>query len=443
MINGYTLGFVAVASLTALGMDYYNQSLLAGARLGTIGPADYAASITARIEDRRHDMAAAAAEGERKRRWKEDGQLHLPDAPEGWERRTLLEGETAAIMPAPKVSVGPPNPVLDELNAREAEKKLKKSAPNAWVYQRGGETVYVELIRRDGASLDSIMGMAVAMVNAASTGATAPGYAVVGGVGFVEKVTAKGRPRHHYREIEGIIGFSEEVAIRVHANASRASTREILEALDYDRLNALLRVPMPHVGNDTRLAGHLEERTIARRLHALRDEFIQLRAMEAEFRMGEIDPFAQALRMTPQTAWLFDAGLMSSNQPGDEVDLSALIEVGFRHASAATMQGQDVSEVAQGFAQLIREFGIAVDAGSTDEDTPTATMSPELAAEMGLAGANTGADTGASTATPKPAQPVRLSTAREGATAATQTTGGRLQLSGGKSCLNGGGRLCD
>lgn len=436
MINAYTVVFVGVAAITGLAADYVNQSQVSGRSLGSVGAQEYFASIKTRIDGQKQHMALAAAEQERKSRWKAAGQVHLPEAPAGWERRALLDGDQTAIFPSLEPAPGTTPSVLDTARANKEMKDRKQRAKHAWVYQRGSETVFLELDRREATSLDTITGMAGAMIGAMNAFDTSRGYAVVGGVSFVEKVNTDGRPRHHFRELEGVIGFNEEVHIRVHANASYAATRELLEAIDYDGLNALVQTPAAHVGNDIKLAANLDERTIAQRVNDLRNEFIQLRAMEAEYRIAEIDPLAQALKMTPQTAWLFDANLMAANQKADEVDLSTLIEIGYRHAAFATLQGKNAAEVAQGFAQLIRDFGIAAEVDGPADDTPVATMSPELAAELGFAPAKPAAAT-------KPIQPIKLSTTREHKPLGANSDVGRLQLSGGTTCLNGGGRLCD
>ena len=149
MINAYSIGFVLTAGTILAGVDYYDQSNRAGFALGQMTPGAYIETIPNRFTSAKEEKLAEQAERERKSRWRQGGLPYLPEAPEGWERRALLEGDDSAILPpeagldgAMSSSTG--KGFLQQMNAREHVKQLKERAEQSWIYQRGTETVFVE-----------------------------------------------------------------------------------------------------------------------------------------------------------------------------------------------------------------------------------------------------------------------------------------------------------
>src|SRR6056297_3560918 len=215
MINPYAIGFVCVAALAAAGVDYFDQSRKAGMAVGQMGLMSYVDTIPQRFSAAKQEKRQAEAERERKAAWALGGVQFLPEAPEGWSRRALLEGDDSAIMPP----------------------------------ERGSETVFVEVETRARPDSDSnsLVGLVGATLDGQDFGAFEDilGYDTIGGVAYTETLGDDGAREYHFRVLEGTIGFGHEVGLTVHANASRASTNEILAAIDYDGLNRLLPVPMP------------------------------------------------------------------------------------------------------------------------------------------------------------------------------------------------------
>src|SRR6056297_2407772 len=250
MINPYAIGFVCVAALAAAGVDYFDQSRKAGMAVGQMGLMSYVDTIPQRFSAAKQEKRQAEAERERKAAWALGGVQFLPEAPEGWSRRALLEGDDSAIMP-PESGSGAEDGVgqslLEQMEAREKVKKTKKRAERSFVYERGTETVFVEVETRARPDSNSLVGLVGATLDGQDFGAFEDilGYDTIGGVAYTETLGDDGAREYHYRVIEGTIGFGHELGLTVHANASRASTNEILAAIDYDGLNRLLPVPMP------------------------------------------------------------------------------------------------------------------------------------------------------------------------------------------------------
>ncbi|MEO1138994.1 MAG: hypothetical protein AAFW87_06020 [Pseudomonadota bacterium] len=392
MINIYSVGFVVAAATVAASVDYYDQSTKAGFSFGQMPVAEYAASITHRFSAAKDEKLAENAERERKSRWRAGGVSYLPEAPEGWTRRTLVDGDTSAIMPYTPASeddsVG--GALLESMEAREAVKENKKRAKRSWIYERGTETIFIEVMTKEAANSNSLVGLVASTIqgmNFADTDYNA-GYAVIGGVPFIENFDHDRKRKHHFRVLSGKLGFGHEVHLRVHANASTDSTRDILAAIDYDGLNALLPIPLATVGNDVTLPETMDEKEVAVALSELRTEFLSLRAQEAQFRMSNIDASSMVLNTYAQAYGNSDG--MFDLTGGEVVDMTMVIDLGYMTARNALMHGKSADEIAGEVTKLVSQAVAMADAeaaAQAEANSETApSMSPELAEELGYSG---------------------------------------------------------
>ncbi|MDQ2091965.1 hypothetical protein [Marimonas arenosa] len=413
-MNSYAIGFVAVLGVVGLGVDYHQQSTKAGLSLGQMGPGDYVATISARIDGAKAEKMAKLAESNRKKAWKEGGKPFLPDAPAGWVRRGFDEGDNTAILPArrmkkmgthgdanylaaAKMLTGPDGGgskagagIANLMGQRSAADIREEVATRSWVYERGDESVFVEIKTHKAPGLNSLVGNVAATIDASFGGLEGSdrGFAVIGGVGFTEALNSDGQHPNHYRILNGRIGFGQELRIRVHANASTASTREILEAIDYDGLNALLRTPMASVGNGMTPPPGTEQEKLAEAMLSLRQEFETLLAQEAQYRVQNINGGALMINTLAQG---YGAGVdgVTDLTGGKAVNMETLIRAGYRQAMRDLMEGRDgyaaLGEVGQSFGVAVAQNQAQLPDAEEDSPMPEMPkMSAALAAELGV-----------------------------------------------------------
>ena len=392
MINAYSIGFVLTAGTILAGVDYYDQSNRAGFSLGEMTPGAYIETIPNRFSSAKEEKLADLAERERKSRWRQGGLAYLPEAPDGWERRALLEGDDSAILPPEALMDGAMSTsagkgFLQQMEARDHVKQLKERATRSWIYQRGTETVFVEVRLVERPSSNSLIGIVASAMDGVMMDAfdRNVGYGVTGGFGLTEKLGHDGERPYHFRYLEGSIGFGHEVHLRVHANASRDATQEILSRIDYDGLNDLLPRPVPSVGNDATLPDSIDPVALSMELRRLKSEFLGLRALEAQYKIENIDTGAMVL-----SAYSMRLGGMGGDVDitgGKVTDLSGLIELGYYRGREAVMAGKSAEEVQADVKQMVDTVMMVADAetaaaAARAANAPEPEMSPELRAEL-------------------------------------------------------------
>lgn len=383
----HVLGFAVVAGIIVAGVDYHQQSQKADLALGELSPGDYIATFKQRFDGAQEEKRLEAETEEREKRWRAGGKPYLPEAPEGWVRNALTEGDNKAVLPrqnkAKTEQAG--GALLVQMEERQLADRLRKLSHRSWVYKRGNEVVSVEVRQRNEASGNSLAGLLADSINGMHGGTKLEGYAVIGGVGFAEELLWNDEREHHYRILSGTIGFGQELELVVHANASRAATREILEAIDYDGLNALLIDPVESIGNDATLPEGVSEQQLAENLVELRNEFLSLKAREAQYRINNMNPGALIVNTYLQGYTGVDGAVDLTG--GQKVSLKTLINLGYRKGLAALMAGQSLQEASEEIHTMIEHAMAQVSALSDEEgkkqrdEAPQ--MSPELAAELG------------------------------------------------------------
>ncbi|WP_146049961.1 hypothetical protein [Roseovarius confluentis] len=392
MINAYSIGFVLTAGTILAGVDYYDQSNRAGFSLGEMTPGAYIETIPNRFSSAKEEKLAEHAERERKSRWRQGGLVFLPEAPEGWERRALLEGDDSAILPPEagldgSMSNSAGKGLMQQMEARDHVKQLKERATRSWIYQRGTETVFVEVRLVERPSSNSLFGIVASAMDGTMMDAFERnvGYGVTGGFGLTEKLGHDGDRPYHFRYLEGSIGFGNEVHLRVHANASREATQEILSRIDYDGLNDLLPRPVPSVGNDVSLPDGIDPAALSMELRRLKSEFLSLRALEAQYKIENIDTGAMVL--SAYSMRLGGQGGDVDITGGKVTDLSGLIELGYFRGREAVMAGKSAEVVQAEVKQMVDTVMMVADAetaaaAARAANAPEPETSPELQAEL-------------------------------------------------------------
>lgn len=389
MINVYSIGFVLTAATLLAGVDYYDQSNKAGLSLGEMTPGAYIETIPNRFEAAKDEKQAQLDERERKSRWRQGGKPYLPEAPEGWTRRALLEGDDTAIMPpeARTMGEGAGKSFLEQMEAREHVQQQSERATRSWIYQRGTETVFVEVQLVERPDTSSLFGVVASAMDNAMLGATDKnvGYGVVGGFGLTERMKHDGSRPYHFRFLEGAIGFGHEVHLKVHANASREATYEVLSAIDYDGLNALLPTPVETVGNDVVVPEWLDPVDLSMELRRLKLDFLSLRALEAQFKVKNMDTGALLANVYAARLGNFGSGIDITG--GKVTDLSALVKHGYYTGVNAVMAGKSAQEVQAEVKEMVDTAMRVVDAetaaaAARAANAPQPEMSPELKAEL-------------------------------------------------------------
>jgi hypothetical protein len=389
-MNYFAIGFVAVAGIVGLGVDYQQQSARAGLALGQLGAADYFGTYEARFLGAKADALAAERERVRKAEWKMGGIQYLPEAPEGWTRRKYSESSNAAIMYDDAVFFedlarsGATKSMAESFRAKDAMAKAREMDTHSYVYERDDEAVFVSVNARnkpDTSSLAGVIGTSMETTAFSGESSDMAGFDVIGGVGFVEieankrrlsaaqrKSSKHGFRRAHFRHLVGTVGFGQEVGVTVHANASSKATKEILAAIDWDGLNHMLRTPMALVGNDVTMPEGTDVQVLAEEQAALRAKYSMLRSRVAAFRLRNSD--AAALMFSS----LAPGG--SDVSGGKVPDLSNLIDVAFRKEMRNLMAGKPSD---QDFERILAMIELRPKAERT---TNKGEMSEELKREL-------------------------------------------------------------
>lgn len=305
MFNPYAIGFVCVAASFAVGADYFVQAKANGSYPGEYAFATYVGSYNARFGETVSAIDTA-------RRQSKEAHIHLPEAPDGWERRAWKD----------------PNPDADEklaslpLTTQMAiRKELKKAAQVAlfdtWDYVRGDEMVRLSAryIGNDSEERGIVaLGHLVSESFYGSTGPAYVPYAVVQGVPFFE-VTGEDVRGGAALALEAFIG--EDILIGVAANAEADTVRAFLELIDYDSLNLMLDEPVAGVGSAAPVLSKAQEMEIA--------------SQAAERRYG-----AEKLAMDAAPA---ESNVASEPQPEPEAPAATVVKL-----NGGDALGQDASE---------------------------------------------------------------------------------------------------
>ncbi len=242
MINSYALGFVAVAAATVFGADYVVQSRTSGSAPGAYSLADHVAGFSARLDD-------VWASIDKARRRREAAREHLPEAVAGFERRSWERDGSGDEARMAGMSF------LERRLFKKALEQARKAArEEVWEYVRGAErfrlSARFEPLPEGGREGPLAVFVAPGLDLAK---ARLEGFDIVRGVPFLRVIGDEREPDGNAEGPLMLLGFlGQEVAIGVYAERPFAELAEVLEAIDYDRLNAMLDIPLAGVGSDAR-----------------------------------------------------------------------------------------------------------------------------------------------------------------------------------------------
>lgn len=391
-MNYFAIGFVAVVGVVGLGVDYQQQSVKAGLPLGQLSFDQYVDTYEARFLGAKAEKLAAERKRQQELDWKSGGLKFLPEAPEGWTRRTYSSAANTAIMPdgvtyyEEMAKSGTAGSMAENLKAQNAKKSASKLDRMSWVYERGDEAIFISLRTKNKVNENSIGGM-ISLAMGGFNGVShqsVRGYDVIGGVGFIELPQKtgmaamvaeqtegkrkRGFDRAHFRRLVGVIGFGQEVELTVHVNAKKESAFEVLNAIDWDGLNNMLETPMATVGNDVVLPDELDPQVVGVEMHRLRNQFNELRSTAADFKLLNANQGAMIMNM--YTGGSFDM------TGGAVPDLGRLIEMGFRKEVRDLMLGRPSENEYQRIKAMI------VERPESERDLPKGEMSDQLREEL-------------------------------------------------------------
>ncbi len=294
MINKSAIGFAAVLLIVGTGMDYYQQTLKTGVALGDLSATGYIDTIKDRFDGANHDRAKDRALAALKERQKEGARVYLPKAPEGWERRAWSDGDNSRISGAPRENTEmeqellAASPMLKAMLAADEINSEKRLNAQTWVYQRGTEIVSVRAWFAPEIKGNSVSSSAMKIIAGNLSGmAGTEGWGIIQGVAFGQTGSFDPENAKDYQRLSATIGFGDEVHLEVRSAAPEAATREILNAIDFDGLNALLPRPLGHVGHNAPEIEIARQKEMADKMIAIRTDLIRRRGRAAEQALTE------------------------------------------------------------------------------------------------------------------------------------------------------------
>ncbi len=306
MFNFQVVGFAAILAVVGFGVDYHQQSQKAKLPMGEMGASAYLDTISTRYDGVKAAKAEKTADIARRKRQKQGARVYLAEAPQGWTRRALSEGDNSALE-APEQGLQDfqqemihASPVMQNKIMRDRSSYDRKLEAQTWVYEKDGQLVSVRAYLQKEIKGNSISANGMRMVSAnMNIMNTRRGWGVVKGVAFAESVSFDPDKKMPFKSLTANLGFGDEVILTVKSNAPDDVTRQVLADIDYDGLNSLLARPLGYVGeNAPEIPAHREQE-IAQQMLDLRNELLRRAGNAAEEWLmsgSQEDAMALALR---------------------------------------------------------------------------------------------------------------------------------------------------
>ncbi|MBL3701680.1 hypothetical protein GI582_03115 [Sulfitobacter sp. BDSS02] len=260
MSKGYLIVFGALAGLAFMGTDYlaeqkkHGGDYTPGAYLGKwMAAADLdTGEIAGKMAHFKERILPDAKQGARQRANPAD---HLGAAPKGWEMLAWSE-ELEARMKLPREMQEFEKEFLDDpkiktlLGANE-EARAKKKRESMRIYARGDELIFVSAQYTQPAQANHRTNAAINLMAANMQSMSSfSGFDVIQGVTFLRRTSwmqeKDDGPERSVFEAK----MGDFITLKVLARAQDDSVRAVLEAIDYDALNAMLDTPLVGVGSD-------------------------------------------------------------------------------------------------------------------------------------------------------------------------------------------------
>ena len=335
------LSMMVLVVLTIVGLDYYQQDKKHDGVLTANG---YVDTIKHRFAHQQVERDAKAAEKARQKRWDAGAKSYLPEVA-GWARYELtetgndpVEAVLAGYSPTPLVSSIANPAELVRLSNGGQEAILRKLGETGLVYAKGEEIAWFDISLKPESARNTLAGIALArQQNFMSQAATKEGFAVIDGVAFMETTRDMLDPTADfpYRKIVGRIGLDEEVVIRLHTNAQDTTIRELLGALDYAGLNALLTFPSPVVGQGN-VVSMDRQSDVAEKMNRLHSEMVAVQEKTADEKLRNLDMTA-VLVNTMTSAGFNDEGVMDITG-GEVFENQDVLQIGYGRAQQLLLE---------------------------------------------------------------------------------------------------------
>jgi hypothetical protein len=297
------IAFAAIATLACVGVDYVDQSRRAGLGLYGLSPAQYVDGVKLRITDQK---AAQAAERKRNELLALPPREHLPPAPDGWTRRDYTTADRVRLersAAAEAASVPPElreNAQFSALMAASESQLAEMIGREVFVYERDDALISMKLTRKEakapGGLFGGIQSDAMQMIAANMGMLTASeGYAVVQGVPFIEVQSMLSEPQAEGDVRAFTARLGDELVLSIRALATDEEILAVLNALDFDRLNALLASPLDGIGSAAPVLAPAVQKAVAqqaaddqRRLDAHEGRLAELRLQQRSLEVMKI-----------------------------------------------------------------------------------------------------------------------------------------------------------
>ncbi|QIE44295.1 hypothetical protein G5B38_01400 [Pseudohalocynthiibacter aestuariivivens] len=252
MINKFALGFAAVAACAVAGVDYISQAQALGKGPGEYSMTDYTQSVSTRV---------GALVGTPPETPKVLAKTYLPEAPNGWTRRSWSPEDTGVFGDADMV--GLKATLLSKFNestAMTAAKSMMAGKENARaerdVWEYVGATGTIRLSATHNPSTGRIFAEKLENDPArANVMLRQSGRPII--MGEIAGVTFYASKRDEFDSsgnlpifARGYIG--DDIAITAYADGNHETLLDLLLAIDYDALNAMQEKPASGIGSDAR-----------------------------------------------------------------------------------------------------------------------------------------------------------------------------------------------
>ena len=254
MSKAYLGAFVAIAIAAVGAVDYINQAKAAGSKPGQFGVGDYAGTISGRFIDQ---QASLSAKRTRNDLLSQPTKIFMPEAPEGWTRSDWTEAAAAQLGKVYDLSDDPNAP--EELKQDPTMKALatigkavgdERNAAQVYVYEKPGAIVAMRISKVAPSAGIGPQGFATQMVaNNIEAMSGKDGYAVVKGVTdrLEHGLFGMQDQERDYRVITA--SLRDEIKISLRAKAEDADIIALLNGIDYDRMNQMMKIPLEGIGS--------------------------------------------------------------------------------------------------------------------------------------------------------------------------------------------------
>ncbi|MCA0929207.1 hypothetical protein [Ruegeria profundi] len=394
------LGFAMIVCLVIAGLDYFQQGKKHDGSLSVSG---YVDTIKQRFAQQQGEREAKAVERDRQNRWNAGAKLYLPAAAQGWDRYELTDLDSAPVDtvlaeydPTPLISSVSGTSELIRLSKAGKEGFARKLSKTGLVYANGNEVAWFDISLKPKSARNSLVGIALSrQQNFAAMTEITKGFAVIDGVAFMETTYSmlESDEAPDYRRITGRIGIDEEVVIRMNTNASDEAILELLQAVDYAALNALLTFPSPVVGAGV-LIPQDRQAEVAEKMDDLYSEIILVQEKMTDEKLENLN-FA-AVMVNAMTASGYNSDGIMDITGGKVFENQDVLQIGYGRAQKLLLESDqrqaalaDDTAQGSGFFKRLKDklpaFGIpGVTGASADPAAPEKQSQPVRVHKGGL-----------------------------------------------------------